>query len=234
MSPQQGARRFHEELEALKATLMEMSGIAEDQVRLATEALKERNVAKARQVIARDEEVDQLEIRIDKEVHELLALQQPLASDLRFLTMTMKASTDLERVGDHATNIARAVEHMTDMRSTLQLREIEEMALLARGMLSDALGALIRKDSAAAREVCARDERLDHLYNSMFRILLTHMLEDPRRIGPAMSLLMVSKNLERIGDLATNLAEDVVFLAEGIVIKHGGGKKSSSHTENAS
>ncbi len=230
MSPHSGGRRFHEELERLKGTLQEMSGLAEEQVRLATEALRDGDVEKARQVVERDEEIDRLEIRIDREVHELLALQQPMASDLRLLTMTMKAATDLERVGDHAANIARAVEHMVEMTSTLRLPEIQEMGVLARGMLADALGALVRKDGKVAREVCARDERLDHLYNSMFRILLTHMLEDPRKIGPAMSLLMVSKNLERIGDLATNLAEDVVFLAEGVVIKHGGGKQTAADT----
>ncbi len=229
--PHSGARHFHTELENLKSRLLEMSGLAEDQVRLAIESLLERDIEKAQAVIDRDNRVDELELQLDREAHELLALQQPMASDLRFITMTMKASNDLERVGDHAVNIARAVQRLAEMHIFSATPEVTEMAGLARRMLADALDSFVRRDSQAARQVLSMDDRVDHLYNSMFRILLTHMMEDPRRIGPSMSLLLISKNVERIGDLATNLAEDVVFLVEGVVIKHGkSGRRSKDES----
>ena len=221
MTPQPAARHFHQELLGLKARLLEMSGLAEEMVRLSVQALIEQDVTKAHVVVDQDEKVDALEIRIDQQVHELLALQQPMASDLRSLTMTMQIANDLERVGDHAVNIARAVQHMAGMLPLGPTPELMEMATLASGMLSDSLDAFVRSDPELAREVCRRDDRVDHLHNAMFRILLTHMMEDPRRIGPSMSLLMISKNLERIADLATNIGEDVVFLVEGVTIKHG-------------
>ena len=221
MTPQPAARHFHQELLGLKARLLEMSGLAEEMVRLSVQALIEQDVARAHAVVDQDRKVDALEIRIDQQVHELLALQQPMASDLRSLTMTMQIANDLERVGDHAVNIARAVQHMAGMLPLGPTPELMEMATLASGMLSDSLDAFVRSDPELAREVCRRDDRVDHLHNAMFRILLTHMMEDPRRIGPSMSLLMISKNLERIADLATNIGEDVVFLVEGVTIKHG-------------
>jgi phosphate transport system protein len=221
MTPQPAARRFHQELMGLKARLLEMSGLAEEMVRLSVQAFIEQDVARAHAVVDQDRKVDTLEVRIDQQVHELLALQQPMASDLRSLTMTMQIANDLERVGDHAVNIARAVQHMAGMLPLGPTPELMEMATLASGMLSDSLDAFVRSDPELAREVCRRDDRVDHLHNAMFRILLTHMMEDPRRIGPSMSLLMISKNLERIADLATNIGEDVVFLVEGVNIKHG-------------
>ena len=136
----------------------------------------------------------------------------------------MKISNDLERVGDHSVNIARAVLRLAEMPPFGRTPEVAEMASLAIAMLSDALDAFVRSDAESAGGIGARDDRVDHLYNSMFRILLTHMMEDPRRIGPAMSVLLISKNLERIADLATNVAEDVVFMVEGKVIKHGTGR----------
>jgi len=227
---QRGARHFHQELAELKSRLLEMSGLAEELVRISVEAMLEADLAKVQWVVDRDVRIDELELEIDRQTHELLALQQPMAGDLRFITMTMKISNDLERVGDHATNIARAVQHMVDMPHLGRAPEVAEMARLARGMLSDSLDAFVRQDADEARKVCARDDQVDRLYNSMFRILLTHMMEDPRRIGPAMSLLLISKNLERIADLATNISEDVVFLVEGVVIKHGGPSAQAGHS----
>jgi phosphate transport system protein len=159
-------------------------------------------------------------MEVDDACIHLLALQQPMARDLRLITMAMKISNDLERVGDHAVNIAQAVRHLSEHPPFAQFPEIEEMARLASEMLSDALDDFVRGDAEGAREVCARDDRVDALHDSMFRILLTHMMEDPRRIGPAMEIFLVSRNLERIADLATNIAEDVVFLVEGRTIKH--------------
>jgi phosphate transport system protein len=219
MSPMTG-RHFHEELAQLKSRLLEMSSLAEDLVRAASEALFERDLAKAEAVILGDRELDALEVEIDDASISLLALQQPLARDLRLITMAMKIANDLERVGDHAVNIAQAVRHLVEQPPIARFPEIDEMARLAREMLSDALDAFVRGDAEGALEVCRRDDRVDSLHESLFRILLTHMMEDPRRIGPALSLVLVSRNLERIADLATNVAEDVVFLVEGRSIKH--------------
>jgi phosphate transport system protein len=222
MSPGTGAvRHFHEELARLKQQLLEMSALAEELVALAMRALHARDAEMALEVIRRDSELDALEMVVDDACIQLLALQQPMARDLRLITMAMKICNDLERVGDHAVNIAEAVHHLADQRVYLEFPEIDEMSRLATGMLSDALDTFVRADAERAREVLLRDDRVDALHNSLFRILLTHMMEDPRRIGACMSLFLVSRNLERIGDLATNIAEDVVFLVEGRNIKHG-------------
>ena len=220
MTPGAGARHFHEELAQLKSLLLEMSTLAEEQVRASVEALRERDESAAREVVARDQQLDALEVEIDDLCIQLLALQQPMARDLRLITMAMKISNDLERVGDHAVNIAEAVPHLAEAPAVMDFPEIEEMARLAREMLSDALDCFVRADAENAREVCRRDDRVDQLHDSLFRILATHMMEDPRRIGPSMSMFLVSRNLERIADLATNIAEDVVFLVEGRTIKH--------------
>jgi len=232
MTPDQsGPRHFHAELATLKSRLLEMSGLAEEQLRIAIEALSSGDVAAANRVVEGDRRVDALELEIDKGAHELLALQQPFAGDLRFITMTMKISSDLERVGDHAANIARTVPFLAGLPPSGRIPEILEMASYARKMLSDALDAFVRRDPVRARDVCAADTRMDQLYNSIFRILITFMMEDPRRISHSMSLLLISKNLERIADLATNIAEDVVFLVEGIVIKHPGSARPTDEAE---
>jgi phosphate transport system protein len=223
MSPMGGVRHFHEELARLKSQLLEMSALAEELVGEAMEALAARDVDRAQEVIARDRDVDALEIAVDDACIHLLALQQPLARDLRLIMMAMKISNDLERVGDHAVNIAEAVGHLAEQPIHLEFAEIDEMGRLATEMLTDALDTFVRADAQGAREVCRRDDRVDGLHESLFRILLTHMMEDPRRIGASMSLFLVSRNLERIADLATNIAEDVVFLVEGRNIKHGAG-----------
>jgi phosphate transport system protein len=213
-------RHFHEELELLKSRLVAMSGIAEEQVRGAVEALLERDEVKARAVIDKDEMVDELELAIDDLAINLLALQQPMARDLRFITAAMKIGNDLERVGDHAVNIAEELEWLVKAAPFPILPELEEMARLANAMLSDALNAFILADSKLAREVVDRDDRVDDLHENNFRILLTHMMEDPRKITAGMDLFLVSGNIERIADLATNIAEEVVFFVEGSTIKH--------------
>ncbi len=219
MSP--GVRHFHEELARLKTQLLEMSGLAEELVDQAMQALRARDAELASTVIRRDNDLDAMEVAVDDMCIHLLALQQPMARDLRLITMAMKISNDLERVGDHAVNIAEAVQHLAGQPVFSDFPEIEEMARLAREMLSDALDDFVRADAKAARDVLRRDDRVDSLHDSLFRILLTHMMEDPRRIGPSMSMFLVSRNLERIADLATNIAEDVVYLVEGRNIKHG-------------
>ncbi len=213
-------RHFHEDLGQVKERLLSMSGEAEAALGLAVDALLERDLAKARLVIAGDRAIDQMEVEIEAQCIHLLATQQPMARDLRMLTSALKIANDLERVGDHAVNIAQSAERLSQNRPIVPEPEIVEMARLARGMLSDAIEAFIRGDAVAGREVCRRDDKVDALHNSVFRILLTHMMEDPHMISNGMDLFLVSRNLERVADLATNIGEDVVFLVEGVSIKH--------------
>ena len=213
-------RHFHDELNHVKVRLLTMSGEAEAALGLAIEALVERDGEKDRRVIQGDRVIDNMEVEIEEMCVNLLALQQPMARDLRMLTSALKIANDLERVGDHAVNIAQSSLRLADHRAIAPEPEIVEMARLARDMLSDALEAFIRGDARAGREVCRRDDKVDALHRSVFRILLTHMMEDPHMIGAGMELFLVSRNLERIADLATNIGEDVVFLVEGKSIKH--------------
>jgi len=219
MSPETH-RHFHEELSQVKVRLLTMSGEAEAAMRLAVEALLERNTDKANQVIAGDKVIDGMEVDVEEACIDLLALQQPMAKDLRMLVAAIKIANDLERVGDHAVNLAQSAERLARSRPIAPEPEIIEMARLAREMLSDALEAFVRGDAAAGREVCLRDDKVDALNRSVFRILLTHMMEDPHSISAGLELFLVSRNLERVADLATNIAEDVVFLVEGKSIKH--------------
>lgn len=222
MLPEQQRRRrhFHDELDGLQDKLLEMAGIVEELVRVSVHALERRDPKPSEWVKAEDDRVDQLEIEIDERAMELLALQQPMARDLRQVVATLKVANDLERVGDHAVNIAKAVRRLAEAPAFPSVPEIPEMAGIARGMLGDALAAFVSRNSSNARMVCLRDEKVDNLRRSLFRILLTHMLEEPRRITPALEFLLISQNLERIADLSTNIAEDVVFLVEGRTIKH--------------
>ena len=226
-------RHFHDELNDVKVRLLTMSGEAEAALGLAVDALLERSAAKAHSVIIGDRAIDNMEMEIEEACVNLLALQQPMARDLRMLTSALKIANDLERVGDHAVNIAQSAERLTHARPIAPEPEIVEMARLARDMLSDALEAFIRGDAASAREVCLRDDKVDNLHRSVFRILLTHMMEDPHMIGAGMELFLVSRNLERVADLATNVAEDVVFLVEGKSIKHHAEDRGEARTSGA-
>lgn len=219
--PTSGFRHFHEQLGALKQRLLAMSARAEELVELAVDALLTHDVGKAQAVIEADRELDQQELEVEQLTVELLALQQPMARDLRFLISAIKVTSDLERVGDHAVNIAHCVLRLDALptRVTPEL-SIAEMARRARSMLADALDAFVRADGALGRDVCKRDDQVDALNDSHFRVLLTHMMGDPRTINPSLELLLVSRNLERVADLATNISEDAVFLAEGKQIKH--------------
>ena len=217
-------RHFHDQLTALNRRLLAMSEKAEALIELSVEALLNKDQAKAEAVIAGDREVDAMEVEIESAALELLALQQPMARDLRFIIGAIKVTSDLERVGDHAVNIAQTAQRLVALRSTITPDpEIEDMARRARSMLGDSIDAFLRGDGALGRDVCARDDQVDALHESVFRILLTHMMADPRTINPSLEYLLVSRNLERVADLATNIGEDAVFLAEGKNIKHGGG-----------
>jgi phosphate transport system protein len=216
-------RHFHDQLDGLKQRLLDMSERAEALVDLSVEALLKQDEGKADAVVAGDRALDDLEVEIEHGAIGLLALQQPMARDLRFIISAIKVSSDLERVGDHAVNIAESAQRLSRMRATTEITpdpEIEEMARRARQMLGDALNAFVRADGALGRAVCMADDQVDALHDSLFRILITHMMEDPRTISAAMELFLVSRNLERIADLATNIGEDAVYLAEGKQIKH--------------
>ncbi len=220
MTPQLAHRHFHDELSDLKSTLLAMSAEAQTSLAAAVEALLQRDANKAAQVISADHKIDALEVEIEDLVVKLLATQQPMAKDLRLLMAALKIANDLERVGDHAVNIAQSAERLQAAPPIVPEPEIIEMARMARRMLADALDAFVRADAAAGRVVCQRDDQVDGLHDSVFRILLTHMMETPHIISAAMELFLVSRNLERVADLATNIAEDVVFLVEGKSIKH--------------
>ena len=216
-----GARHFHAQLAILKQRLLDMSVRSEELVDIAVDALLTRDRDKAEAVIIGDHDVDRLELEVEQLAIEQLALQQPMARDLRFIISAIKISSDLERVGDHAVNIAQSSLRITALRAPLLIDPaIEDMARRARRMLSDALDAFIKADGMLGREVCKRDDQVDALHDSLFRILLTHMMVDPKTITPSLELLLVSRNLERVADLATNIAEAAVFLAEGKQIKH--------------
>lgn len=222
MNTERGRRRhFQGELDALQELLLEMGGLVEDAIDEAAQATLRKDRGRGAALRVGDERVDELEVVIDERVMELLALQQPMASDLRQIITTNKISNDLERMGDHAVNIGSAVGRLMEHPPLPEIMELEDMIEITRGMVSEALASYVSRDAATARMVCIRDDRVDDLKRSMFRILVTHMLEDPQRIGAALELLLISQNLERIADLATNVSEDVVFLVEGRTIKHG-------------
>jgi len=216
-----GARHFHDQLGEVRKKLMEMSSHAEELVDRSITALMDSNRTLADEVIAGDKILNDLEVEIERLAVSLLALQQPMARDLRFLVATIKASSDLERVGDHAVNIAESAIRLAENGGTVTPRpELEDMARRSRDMLRGAIEAFTRGDGALGRDVCRADDAVDTLHDSMFRILLTHMMEDARTIGSSLELLLVSRNLERVADLATNIAEDAVYVAEGKQIKH--------------
>jgi phosphate transport system protein len=231
MSPETPFRHFHDQLTALNRQLLAMSEKAEALVDLSVDALLSLDEGKAEAVIAADRDLDAMELELEAAALELLALQQPMARDLRFIVSTIKVTSDLERVGDHAVNIAQAALRLISQRTKITPDpEIEEMARRARAMLSDAIDAFLRADGVLARDVVARDDHVDQLHESVFRILLTHMMADARTINPSLEYLLVSRNLERVADLATNIGEDAVFLAEGKQIKHAGAFPTAADT----
>ena len=216
-------RHFHDQLTALNRRLLTMSERAEALVEQSVDALLTKDAAKAQAVIDADNDLDVMELELEAAALELLALQQPMARDLRFIVSTIKVTSDLERVGDHAVNIAQAALRLVSLPSAIMPDpSLEDMARRARSMLADAISAFLRADGTLGRDVCARDDQVDALHESVFRILLTHMMGDARTITASLEYLLVSRNLERVADLATNISEDAVFLAEGKNIKHSG------------
>jgi len=211
---------FEAELDRLQQMLLEMAGRAEELVRMSMECLSARDGGMTRRVRKADDRIDELEVEMDERVLELLALRHPMAGDLRLVFVALKASNDIERIGDHAVNIAKASRRMTRHPPLPDILEIEEMGGQVRTMLGDALDAMVNRDVHKATRVIAHDQRVDDLRRSAFRIIVSYMLEQPRYISPGLEMILVVQNLERIGDLTTNIAEDVVFLVEGRSIKH--------------
>jgi phosphate transport system protein len=213
-------RHFDEELNQLKTRLLLMGGRAEAVVHKSIDALKRRDSALAEEVIRDDHLIDELELEIDERCIRLLALRQPVGQDLRFVTSALKIVNDLERVGDHAVNIAQSAVKLNQEPELKPLVDIPRMATIATRMLTEALDAFVRNDAAAARRILLEDDEVDHLKSQLFRELLSYMLENPETITRALELVLVSRNLERVADLATNVAEEVVFIAEARVVKH--------------
>jgi phosphate transport system protein len=213
-------RPFDEELKLLKEKLLEMASRAEEQIALAIRGLKDREEKLACRVLEHEEAINQLDIEIDEMAMRLLALRQPMATDLRFITSAMKIAGDLERIGDLAVNIA---ERTLDLLKAPQLKpliDIPRMAQMAQEMVRDALSAFIAGDDRLAKDVCERDDRVDKLNDQIFRELLTYMMEDPTTISRAVDLILVGRHLERIADHSTNIAEDVIYMVRGRTIKH--------------
>jgi phosphate transport system protein len=213
-------RHFQDELEQLKNRLLEMGGLAEEEVRLAVKGLVDRDHDLIAQVLAGDQAVNALHIEIDNRSFTLLALYQPMAADLRTIVAAVKINTDLERVGDLAVNIAEAAQRYASHPPVKKLIDIPRMAGIAQTMLTDALDAFVRRDVDLAQHVLNEDDKLDALKTQIFRELLTYMLQDPTTIEPALDLILVSRHLERIGDHATNIAEDVIFIVSARDVRH--------------
>ena len=214
------ARHFHEELEALKQTLLAMGGLVEDQIRRVMTALVERNDDLAREVIERDRQVNAYDVEIDEKCVELLALHQPAAGDLRVITTAMKIVTDLERIGDQAVNIAQRVLELSQEPQLKPYIDLPRMAERAQRMVKDSLDAFVTRDTALARDVCAADNDVDALKEQVFRELLTFMMEDARTIPRAIRLILISRFLERVADHATNIAEMVIYMVDSKMVRH--------------
>jgi phosphate transport system protein len=216
-------RHFQQELGLLKERLLAMGGLAEERVRAAVRALVDRDAGALDTVLMGDEPINQLHIEIDNRAFTLLALQQPMATDLRMIVAAVKINTDLERVGDLAVNIAEASRRYLRHPPVKALVDLPRMAEIAESMLRDALDAFVRRDLALAQAVLDRDDQLDSLKNQVFRELLTHMMENPAKIEPSLDLILISRHLERIGDHATNIAEDIIFMVSARDVRHHGG-----------
>ena len=214
------ARHFHEELDGLKQTLLAMGALVEDQIRLTMRALVERDDALAESVIARDREVNAYDVEVDEKCVELLALHQPTAGDLRFLTTAMKIVTDLERIGDQAVNIAQRARELNVEPQLKPYIDLPRMAELAQAMVKESLYAFVARDTALARRVCGEDEAVDALNHQIFRELLTFMMEDPKTIPRAIRLILIARFLERVANHATNIAEMVIFMVDSKMVRH--------------
>jgi phosphate transport system protein len=224
-------RHFDEQLEQLRERLLTMGSLVEKAVRLSVESLELRNESLATQVIAEIEpQINDLQIELDDRALQLLALQQPMAVDLRLITSTMKINSDLERMGDLAVNIAERALSILSQPFLKALVDVPRMAAIAEGMVKDSLDAFVRRDSDLARKVVLRDDEVDQFRDKVFGELIACMIKVPRCIQEALDLILVSRNLERIADHATNIAEDVIYLVLGRDIRHHAEAKVNSNS----
>jgi len=213
-------RAYEADLAHLRTVILELGGLVEDQITQAVRALIERDDALARQTIDRDHAVNRIDVEVDDLCIKLLALHQPAARDLRLITTALKITTDLERIGDLASHVAERAHELVDEDPVKAYIDLPRMAEIAREMVHKSLDAFVAENDALALEVCTSDDTIDKLHEQLFRELLSFMVEDPTTITRAMRLLFVSKNLERIADHATNIAEMVIFLVRGQSIRH--------------
>ena len=213
-------RHFDDELNHLKEKMLTMADSAQAMIGLAVKALTERNEARVEEVLTLEGKVNHLEIEIEEEVLRLLALRQPAAKDLRLLTALLKINNYLERVAYQACNIAETVRFILKEPPLKSSINISHMAQVAQQMIKNSIEAFVRHDAALAKRVCEQDDEVDQLNDQIFRVLLPHMMEDPKSITRAVDLILISRNLERIADHATNIGEEVVFIEEGRNIKH--------------
>jgi phosphate transport system protein len=208
-------KAFDEDLDRLRALISEMGGLAEHAISEAMRCLMQRDLDGAQRVVIDDKKLDILEIETERRAVQLIALRSPMAGDLRDVVAALKISGVVERIGDYAKNIAKRVPLLEIVGKIEPLALLPEMARIAAGMVHDVLDAFVERDAEAAVRVCQRDDAVDDFYDSIFRTLLTHMMENPHNIGPSAHLLFVAKNLERVGDHATNIAEMVYYAATG-------------------
>lgn len=213
-------RHFEEQLDELRKQLLEMSGLVESAVYRSVQSLVEKDEQQAQQVLQNESRINQMEIDIDELATQLLALEQPVATDLRFITAATKINNDLERMGDLAVNIAERALSLMHEPLVKPLIDIPHMASLVEGMVRKALDAFVRKDSGLARSVLVSDDAVDELRDSVYGELISYMQRDPANVRQCVYLMFVARNLERIADHATNIAEDVLFLVEGVDVRH--------------
>lgn len=213
-------RHFDEELKTLKERILYMGSLIESMIHYAIKSLVERNSNLLKEVFKHEDEVNKLHIEIDDICLKLLALRQPIAVDLRFITAAMKINSDLERMGDQAINISQNTEDLLKQPQLKPLIDLPRMADIVKKMVKDSLDAFVKKEPELAKSVLTRDDEVDNLKDQIFRELLTYMMADPNNIERSLDLILISRNLERIGDHATNIAEDVIFMALGKDIRH--------------
>ncbi len=213
-------RFFDAELEALRSKLLQMGDRSIEQTRLAVRALAEGDLALADKVIAADDEIDRLEVQIDDEAIRYMTLRGPIASELRLVVVGMKASHDLERVGDEATSIARRARKLAIEPKIELYADIPRMANIALEMLRDALDCFVHEDEHKALAVIRRDPEVDNINRLVYRRLTSYMIENPDTIARALELMFISKSIERIADHATNIAEEMIYLAKGKDVRH--------------
>jgi len=213
-------RHFHEQLDDLKKKLIDMALAVEEAIAGAVEAMVKREDMIADKVIQMDETINQMEIRIDEICLSLLALQQPMAIDLRFVTSAMKINNDLERMGDHAVNVAQLAKMLNHRDRLKPLINIPRMAEIVQSMVKDSIDSFVNANAAVAKKICERDDEVDHFDDQLFRELITYMMSDPKNIPKALNYVLISKNLERVADLSTNIAEEVIFIYRAKNIKH--------------